>query len=429
MKIVKKINRKFLSDRTRRGMKNSLYLTIGQVISKVITFAGFLYIPNRLGSHDYGLYATALAFVGLFSVLSFTGTTKVILREASKDLNNVKKIIGNTFNLKLLLSIFQIIIIAIAAILVKNYDWNLKLLIFIASNEAFFRSLRPIPKAIIQAEEKMKLLATIEVIKDIIRICGTVGLLVIINNLFVIMIYRAVVNFVFLFIYYKNLKKIIHYSLNFNLKKIKLPKKLLKEAAIFSIIGVGGILSLKIDVAMISWLGNPSEVGVYGLSQKIVVQLEMVRGIVLTAFFPLFIKRFNQGKVKLKKLFQITCIIFLGTLILAVLFSLIADNLITMLYSVEYEQVGSIIVVLVFYLVFFFSNLPMGTSIQSVGLEKYLLLMYPFTIIINIVLNYFLYKEYGVIGFAYSTLAVQGFIFIYLLSIGSYQLKKIGAVK
>jgi len=65
---------------------------------------------------------------------------------------------------------------------------------------------------------------------------------------------------------------------------------------------------------------------------------------------------------------------------------------------------------------------------QSVGLEKYILYMYPVSITINILLNYYLFNSMGMIGLAYSTLVVQFFILLYLMIVGSYKLKNQGLV-
>ena len=56
-----------------RGVKNASYLTIGDIIGRIIALISFVYITRMLGPYDYGIYATVGAFVGFFVLFSFGG--------------------------------------------------------------------------------------------------------------------------------------------------------------------------------------------------------------------------------------------------------------------------------------------------------------------------------------------------------------------
>jgi len=163
---MNKIFNSFISNspELKRGIKNSFYLSVAKIISRLISIVGFIYIPNKLGAYEYGLFTTSIAFIGLFGFLSFKGLTKVILREASRDIDYIKKIINNLFQIRVLLSIFQIISILIALFFISNYSLDLKLLIIIATTEALFVSLSSLPRAIIQSDERVKTLAIIKIL-------------------------------------------------------------------------------------------------------------------------------------------------------------------------------------------------------------------------------------------------------------------------
>jgi O-antigen/teichoic acid export membrane protein len=412
----------------KQGLKNSLYLTIANIITKIILIIGFVYIPNRLGVHDFGLYSAALSFVALFYIFGFEGIAKVIIRESIKDEDKLLEIFNNIFNFKVVIAILQVISIMIVALLIPSYNQELLIIIFIASNEALFKGLKTIPSSVIQAHEEIRILSKITVLHSFFRVVGMVAILFIINNLLIMMIYIACINIVFLFIYYKIMHKIIKIDLSLNFRKVKIPISIFKQSLVFTFIAVGSMLSTKIDVFMLSMMSSIEDVGVYSLSEKIIFQFEMLRGIILIAFYPIVIKHFKNGKAKLWTLFATTGVIFIGTLLMAILYSNYAESIINFLYADAYAQVAEISIVLFFYLVLVFSNLPFATAMQSVGLEKYILYMYPFSIGINIILNYYLFQDIGMIGLAYSTLSVQFFILFFLMIIGSYQLKKKGFV-
>ena len=424
MKVKKTIPKEI-----KRGLKNSLYLTVANIITKIILLIGFVYIPNRLGIHDFGLYSAALSYVALFYIFGFEGISKVIIRDSIKDKDKLLSILNNIFNFKVMLSIFQISSILVIALLIPSYNQELLLIILIASNEVVFKGMKTIPSAIIQANEEIKTLSKITVTHSLFRVLGMVIVLFIVNDLLIMMIYIALVNIIFLYIYYKIMNKIVKVNLSFNIKQIKIPMSIFMQGLIFTLIGVGGMLSTKIDVFMLSVMSTINDVAIYGLSEKIIFQFEMLRGIILIAFYPIVIKHFKNGQAKLWTLFATTITIFIGTIVMALIYSYYSESIISFLYDNSYIQVADISAILFFYLAFVFSNLPFSTALQSVGLEKYILYMYPVSIIINIGLNYYLFQNMGVIGFAYSTLIVQLFILLYLMIIGTYQLKKKGFVK
>jgi len=427
--MIKKIFSKPISSDAKRGLKNSLYLTVANIITKIILLIGFVYIPNRLGIHDFGLYSAALSYVALFYIFGFEGISKVIIRDSIKDKDKLLSILNNIFNFKIILSIFQVFSILVIALLIPSYNQELLLIILIASNEVVFKGMKTIPSAIIQAHEKIKTLSKITVIHSLFRVVGMVIVLFIVNDLLIMMIYIALVNIIFLYIYYKTMNEIVKVDLSFNIKQIKIPMSIFKQGLVFTLIGAGSMLSTKIDVFMLSVMSTINDVAIYGLSEKIIFQFEMLRGIILIAFYPIVIKHFKNGQAKLWTLFATTIIIFIGTIVMALIYSYYSENIISFLYADSYIQVADVSAVLFFYLAFVFSNLPFSTALQSVGLEKYILYMYPVSIIINIWLNYYLFQGMGIVGFAYSTLIVQLFILLYLMIIGTYQLKKKGFVK
>ena len=73
----------------KTGLKNVSYLTVGNIISQAIGLIGFFYIARILGTKHYGMYVTVIAFVSFFHLFTFTGLSKVIIREGSKELKHL----------------------------------------------------------------------------------------------------------------------------------------------------------------------------------------------------------------------------------------------------------------------------------------------------------------------------------------------------
>jgi len=415
-----------LSKDVQRGLKNSLYLTVANIVTTLITLVGFVYIPNRLGAHDYGIYTLALSFVALFHIFGFGGLSKVVIRESILNRSELERMLNRLFNFKLLVALLQIVTIIVVALLIPNYDQEILMVIILASHVMLFRGLKLIPSSILQAHEKIETLAKINVTHSLLRVFGIVGILFVVNDLMLIMYYMTFINLLFIYIYYRSMRTVMEYKFSINLKQSTILMKFFKQGMVFTLLAIGGVLSTKIDLFMLSLMSSIEDVAIYGLSEKIIAQFEMLRGAILTAFYPIVIKHFKSKKIQLKTLYLISGAIFGVSLLLTLVYALFAHDIISFLYHDAYAQTIDVSIVLAFYLVFFFANLPFSTAIQSVGLEKYILYMYPFSIALNVLLNYFLFDRMGVVGLAYSTLIVQAFMLAFITLMGHYQLKQKG---
>ena len=93
-----------------RGIKNSTYLTVGNITAQLITLLGFVYITSTLGPEDYGKYSLVVAFVALFGFVSLPGIDRVLLIEGSKNLDTMSMLMSRHFSLKFFFSIFSMLL-------------------------------------------------------------------------------------------------------------------------------------------------------------------------------------------------------------------------------------------------------------------------------------------------------------------------------
>ena len=110
-----------LSYLNKTWIKNIGYLTIGQVISQTISLIGILYIPRLLGPEGYGDYQTVLSYVSVFTVFTFTGLNKVVLRNGSRSISKLSTEIESIIGVRHLFSFFAALTAVIAAFIL-NYN-------------------------------------------------------------------------------------------------------------------------------------------------------------------------------------------------------------------------------------------------------------------------------------------------------------------
>ena len=91
---------------------------------------------------------------------------------------------------------------------------------------------------------------------------------------------------------------------------------------------------------------------------------------------------------------------------ICIIMSIYANGIITFFYPTEYGLAGTSLSILVFGTVFISIFVILGTVINGAGKPKSSMLIGVMLVFIYIILNYFLIKEYGLIGGAWATFIV-----------------------
>ena len=399
----------------KKGVTNIGYLFTGNVISQFIRFIGLLYIARILGPENYGLYVIAGSFVGTFSFLRFEGINRVILRQSSRDLKKMKEFLEISTGLKNLFSLLSIIVTILIALCVPVYSTKLKIYIVILSMQHFTKSSSSFLNVIYQATEKMKYMSYFSVINSIIFVTLAFILLNMGFRVLALILINVFSNSVTLACNFLISRKFIIFSF---FHKIKFDLSIIKPAFIFSLMGIFTFLSTQVDLVMISFLSDSQDVGIYSVAYNIVRQGALIKGIVSVSLFPIIVKRFEKGGIKLSLLLKYSTILFCSVIFIAVIIGYFAEDIIVFAFGNEYEESGSILAVLIFYLAIGFAALPFTNSLIAANKEKISLAVQIITASMNIPLNYLLFIHYGLIGIAYATLIIKSFagIFHFLYS-------------
>jgi len=386
-----------------RGIKNASYLAFGNLLSQVIGLVGFAYIARVLGPHDYGIYLTVGTFVGMFDVLLLTGVEKVIIREGSQDVSFMHLYLEKTIGIRNVLGLLAVVV-CIGCSFFTPYETQTKLYIVLFSSQLACTGLRGFLQTIYQVTERMRYIALLGVANRTLSVglsivflyCGF-GLL----SLFLVVLGSDLVT---ILATYRHSQSLVPFRFFSN---IRFDKTLLKPAVVFSLLGFMTFFASKVDLLMISFLGTAKQVGVYGVAYKITQQGDMLRNVCAVAFFPILVKRFHQRAVNGAKLIRYSVLFFLGVLALSVAGFFMVPAFINMLFGREYAGSARILRVLLFYLAFAWATLPFTSTLQATRNERHLIVPTLTLGVLNIALNYLLFMRFGLIGIAYSTLAVE----------------------
>ncbi len=383
-------------------IKNTIFLSVGNVLSTIITFIGFIYIAKILGPEDYGIYTTVGNFVGIFTFFSLTGLHRVIIRDGCVPNTKLRKIYSNVAKLKILLLLFSVFI-CISSLLLFNYENYIKFFIVIYSFQIITSGLKDFYKTIFIIKEQMHYISILLIIKNVFRVSVSIIFLLLGYGILSILIINIISDIIPLIIELIYTRKFVEFNY---FSKINIDISRIKSTIIFSTVSLMIGLNTKIDILMIGLMGNQYEVGIYAIPYFITHTLLMFRNTMSTAFFPLVVrssfKRLNRNKI-----IKFSFVLFFILLIFSLIISLISNIIIELILSDEYLESGRILSVLIFYISLSYFTLPYTNYLSAIYKEHITLFITSITAFLNIFLNYIFYQYFNLIGIAYSTLLVR----------------------
>ena len=374
----------------------------------------FVYIPNKLGLESYGTYTALFAVVSFFKIFGFAGLSKAILIRSISQNGFITKYYKGFFSLKLTfvsISFLLYLFIALNFTKLNSSTW----LISLAGFKLFYIGLKDYLYVPFIAEERMKVVSLLDILNR--TLFAVLAFLFISFNLGLggLVVATVSVDLLSLMILLNigiNREKLVSTKLSYSEGEAAI----LSKAFMLTLITIGITLSTKIDLYMMTYMCNAREIAIYGVGEKIILQLEGFRGILALAFLPLAVKYFAVNSEYSIVRLCLLSIVALGVfLTFAYLLSPLLIVLIDYFYDNEYAAAGEISVQLSFYLCFIFAIIPLTNAFQALSWEKYILRFIPVSIILNVVGNYFFYYKFGLIGFSYSTNLVHMSMFIYYI--------------
>lgn len=385
----------------RRGVFNASFLMAGNVISQLIGTLAFFYIARKLGPQNVGIYATVVAFVGVFHVLTFNGLSKVLIREGAKKVNELSNILEKTSGTKFIFIVSAILICNIVSFL-TGYDQQTRWLILLFSFVLLESGAYSFLGAIYQATENMKYLAYFSILSRITFALLSITFLILGYGVTFVILANLFSRFAVLAINFLCSRQYVRF--NFNVS-IKINKSVFRSGIVFTLIGFVNTLATKIDILMISFLSSPSNVGLYSVAYKITSEGEILRNTIAIAFFPIIINFFHKNNNSIS-LLRPSSYFFLGVLVICTFSSFFAKDILIFFFGEIYAESGRILRFLLFSLAFSYYTIPFTLTLQAKNCEKLLLVTSFCVALLNIPLNLLLFHQYGLIGIAYSTLIV-----------------------
>ena len=393
----------------RRIYRNTLYLGIAEVVSRVLQFVVMLYAARLLSQEHFGKFSFALSLSLIAIVLADLGINTLLVREISRNKNLAGKYFTNAFFTKVALSLVTYLVIA-AALNLLDYPQDTRQIVYIVWIFTILSTFTELFYSIFRAFEMMSYDALLKILRmALLTISGLYVLfkgygVLVFSYMFVIA--EAIVVVIALFI---ALNKFIKLEMNADFPFIR---SLIKKSLPFGLAFVFGMIYFFIGSVMLSKMKGDIEVAIYSVAYNIALAVLFIPTVYTNAIYPVLSRYYKERKSELRTLYEKSFkYLYIAGLPISAGIFLLAHRIIYFFYGNAYS--GSIIAlqIISFYLFIKFINFLLGTVLSSIDQQGKRMLGQGVTAGFNVLLNLLLIPRIGYIGAAWSTFATEVFLF------------------
>lgn len=393
-------------------VKNTFWLMVGQILSKLIKAILLVYAARVMGTTEWGTFSYVLSLAGLFTIFMDFGVNAIVTRESARDIEQQKIYFSTAFVVKLV----AFIVIAVAVFVFSPYFINqsqVLALVPLAVIMLGLDGLRDFGASLSRAWERMEIESFVQVFTNAMIVIAGMAALYIARTAqsltwgYVIGVGLGTIAAFYPFrAYFKNLWQSFDKTLI---------KKILASSWPFGMLGVMGAIMLNTDTIMVGWYRSIDDVGFYGAAQRVIQLIYLVPGLLAIAFFPAMSRAIKDLPTMKRLIEQGTSLLSLFAVPLTVGGVLLANDIISLLYGSSYmPAAGSFRLLCLTFLPVFLASV-FGNAIFALNKEKKLFMFVFLGICGNFLFNLLFIPVWGIDGAALSTVLNQIILTLYLI--------------
>ena len=405
----------------RRYFANTGWMFFGQMFSLLISFFIGAWLARYLGPQNFGVLNFSMSFAGLFAFIASMGIDGILSRELVKFPEKEIELMGTSLGLKLIGGSAAFLLSLSAAFLFEQ-DPFIRLLIILFSFTFILQAIGVIStffQANVWAKKviKVQLLAmTFSSILKILAIIFSLG----VNCIMLIYVLDSVWGgWGLILAYRKNGLKIREWKFNW-----KLAMGILADAWPMMLSGAAISIYMKIDQVMIGKMLGETKVGLYAAAVKISEIWYFIPVIICTSLFPAIVNaKMSDNALYKKRLHNLYWLMFFLASALAVPISILAKPIVALIFGQRYLQAAGALQIHIWAGLGVFWGVALGQYLISENRTLINLVLTLSSAILNIILNLFLIRSWGINGAAMATLISYLFVPVSFFTYNTIRIK------
>ncbi len=395
---------------------NINWLTFENILRNGLNFFIFAWIARYLGPEEFGFMTYAIAFISLFIAFSTLGLDDIVVKAFISHPEKRSKYLGSTLFLKFLGSLLMLMISILSILIIEGGNLSIAFMISILAVGYIFKSSDVMDlwfKSQIKSQYSVFARSISFLIISLLKVILILTQAPLIAFILMYSLDFALAS-IFLFVFYKKFGEI-------PIKNFKVDFKIMKTLIVTSLpLFLGGVVATiqaNLDQVMLKNLVNPSELGYYGATLKIVSSFAFLSIILRNSLFPSITaaKNFSNEKYmkRMQALYQLMMLTFIS---IALPIFLLKDPLVNILYGRDYSYVAILLPGMLLRLLFTHYGTARGVYLIHENLLKYSFWTTLIGTILDIILNLVLIPKYQSLG-AIIAFCASYFVTIFLIDL------------
>lgn len=387
---------------------------IGRVIQLALAFITTMLITRYLGPSVYGRLTYVFSYIQLFLPVCALGMNDIIVKTLLDNKKDSDHIMGTIIGMRLLVSVISMVC-SISLVSIINNDIEYRYIAILQSLSLLFYSFDNIIyffQANLLHKKVGIVLSVTYIITAIFKIMGIVLKKDIMWFAFAMSFDYIVLGIMLLLVYLRSNHKLI-----FDRKWVSV---LLHKSSYYIISGLLVVIYGKVtDILLLGKLVDETNVGYYGAAIILCNAWPFVLSAIIDTANPMIIKLYGDDKQLFKKrIRQLYSAIFYISMLVSVVVFILGDFIIRLLYGVDYAPAALPLKIYSLSTAFSYLGVARTAWMQCEEKTRYELHISLFGALINILLNYVLIKNYGIIGAASAAVLTQfltNFVFLFVM--------------
>ncbi|MDP3741473.1 MAG: flippase [bacterium] len=411
--------------------RNIFSLGISRVVSGIIIFVVYIKLVTYLGPTEFGKFALVLTYYTIFLLLVDLGISKYAIKKISEDRSRALHYLSNFFIAQFLVSTAVLLCFFVISE-IANYESDVRAAMLLAGIGLFFGSLSNPFGAIVQAWQKLHVLAAVNFINTIINAAWLLFAIYTGKSfVFTFWVY-SIIGILGFVIYAAAASRLTPLGGAWDRKLLNrnLVSNMLIYGLPFAFISGFEILIAKADSIIQKFFLPYSDVGLYAGAYRFIDALTFIPAVIAISLFPFIAEKTDLQDQEVKNTFNHWNRYLLALAIpLGVGASLLADKIVLTLFDERYT--GSILPfqILIWAAVATFVY-AVPNVIMIVKKTKATVWVLSAVAVFNIIANLFFVPRYGIAASAWLTVLsyvlVGAFYLVISKKLSSYRLLSFG---
>jgi O-antigen/teichoic acid export membrane protein len=405
----------------RRYFANTGWMFFGQMFSLLVSFFIGAWLARYLGPQNFGVLSFSMSFAGLFAFIASLGIDGILSRELVKFPEKQNELMGTSLGLKLIGGSVAFLL-SISAAFFFEHDPLIRLLIILFSLSFILQAIGVITtffQANVWAKKVIKVQLFAMGLSSVFKILAIIFGLGVTWITLIYVLDGVWGGWGLILAYRKNGLRIREWKFNW-----KLALEILTDAWPLMLSGAAMSVYMKIDQVMIGNMLGETKVGLYAAAVKISEIWYFIPVIICTSLFPAIVNAKMSDKASYKKrLHDLYWLMFFLATALAVPISILAKPIVALIFGIRYLPAAGALQIHIWAGLGVFWGVALNQYLLSENRTFINLVLTLSSAVLNVILNLYLIRNWGINGAAMATLISYLFVPVSFFTYNSIRVK------